>query len=115
MSESNLKLYLIILFSVIACNAPTEGEIRAIATLNDRYPNYRFSPGSDPFGTQLNLYMRSNSWDSLALKVLYDSSITTYYDRGMPWVYLVVHDSTDKYQFTIVKYSADRFVFFREQ
>jgi hypothetical protein len=108
--------FIIIAFVFLGCSNPKKEELMVINKLNEKYSKYEFSPGTGPIGTHLNLNLKDANWDSLSLKMMYDSSILTYgKSPEIPWVYLNVNDSSGKYLFTIVKDEASGYVFFRDQ
>jgi hypothetical protein len=95
--------YPLILISLCNCESATKQELEAITELNNKYKDYTFSSGPGLVGTHLDVQVPSN-WDSLQLKVIYDSSIGAYKNvSGIPWVYLNVYNKNDDYLFTISK------------
>ena len=99
----------------LGCSNPRKEELIVINKLNGKYSNYEFAAAPGPIGTHLNLYLKDETWDSLSLKRLYDSSIEAYNrSKEIPWVYLTVYESSGKYAFTIVKDKKRGHIFFRE-
>jgi hypothetical protein len=115
MKKTNFFIAIIALF-ISGCNNPTKEELRIISILNEKYHDYEFSPGSDYLGTHLNMHLTKHKWDSLSLKIMYDSTVNLYSDSTkVSWVYLAVYDKTNKYLFTIVKDNGkNEYVFFEE-
>ncbi|MFZ6014595.1 MAG: hypothetical protein ACOYXT_29920 [Bacteroidota bacterium] len=106
----------VILLICNSCGSPSKEEVQVINSLNEEFSGYEFKARNEVLGTHLEVQLLNNTIDSADLKLLYDSSVLKYQNlKGLPWVYLSVHDRNDKYLFTIVKNQSDgEYAFFKQ-